>query len=378
MPAGPGVAELVHKVAEEPEGDSTDLNEGEAGQEGEPAGAEPEAADEPVPALEPVPAWVPQAEPVPVEPAAAEEPQPVPVEEPQIVPVEPAVAEAPQAEPVEPAAAEEPQAGEAEQGKTALESIDLSQFEVLPSAPPQGFVPPAMSTEPEGGVPAVSDEPAGVDEPAASDVPPVPSIDQLSEVILPTTPTPQAEAPAVEGEPEKQEADEAGKQPDEVPLTEMTLDEILLDLPYPDESAGGEAPAQPAGSAAGQPSSNPPVALPDVFASKVEQPQPQLQFEPQPQSQQQPQSQPQQQQQPQQPQQQPQPQAQPQEQPKGQGGGSSINGLPPDIMEHIINKAQIFASQGDEDEPVPGFFDEQDKKIEIPPEKTGFFSRRRK
>ena len=25
-----------------------------------------------------------------------------------------------------------------------------------------------------------------------------------------------------------------------------------------------------------------------------------------------------------------------------------------------------------------GFFDEQDKKIEIPPEKTGFFSRRRK
>ena len=341
------------------------MNEEEAGQEGEPAGAEPEATDEPAPALEPVPAWVPQAE-------------PVPVEVPQIVPVEPAVAEAPQAEPVEPAAAEEPQAGEAEQGKTALESIDLSQFEVLPSAPPQGFVPPAMSTEPEGGVPAVSDELAGVDEPAVSDVPPVPSIDQLSEVILPTTPTPQAEAPAVEGEPEKQEADEAGKQPDEVPLTEMTLDEILLDLPYPDESAGGEAPAQPASSAAGQPSSNPPVALPDVFASKVEQPQPQpqLQFEPQPQPQPQPQSQPQQQQQPQQPQQQL--QVQPKEQPKGQGAGPSINGLPPDIMEHIINKAQIFASQDDEDEPVPGFFDEQDKKIEIPPEKKGFFSRRRK
>ena len=111
-----------------------------------------------------------------------------------------------------------------------------------------------------------------------------------------------------------------------------------------------------------------------MFASKVEQPQPQLQFEPQPQPQQQPQSQPQQQ--PQQPQQQL--QAQPKEQPKGQGAGPSINGLPPDIMEHIINKAQIFASQGDEDEPVPGFFDEQDKKIEIPPEKTGFFSRRRK
>ena len=64
--------------------------------------------------------------------------------------------------------------------------------------------------------------------------------------------------------------------------------------------------------------------------------------------------------------------AQPRQQP------ASINGLPPDILEHVINKAQILAAQSggqEEEEEVPGFFDKQDGTIEMPPDRKGFFRR---
>jgi polyphosphate kinase len=246
--------------------------------------------------------------------------------------------------------------------------LDFSQFEVQPTTLPEGFAPPAMDIAPT------------VDAGQPDELPPAEDLTALQEAVAPQDAAPvapsssleealasfayDAPAPAAfEAEPQV-----AGEQPsagaavpgatigfempqpeglaaepsalvedsaDEVPLTEMTLDEILLDLPELNEPEEPEpAPEQSAAPAAG--AAAPMGGQPSAGAAQTAE------------------------------------SAQPRQQP------ASINGLPPDILEHVINKAQILAAQSgrqEEEEEVPGFFDKQDGTIEMPPDRKGFFRR---